>query len=116
MPEGSAGPLGSVEQEARKLVGAAAEWVRAYQQPGSGASGERHTDPAGAEAETPQGEGHREETCQGCPWCRARSTMGPVGADALESLADLLASASQSLRLFAESRRSATPDEPDAQP
>lgn len=76
---------------------------------------------AGPESASPEsvGPGSRAEeaaqqpphatTCTGCPWCRARASVGPLGVDTLDSLADLLGSAAQSLRAFADSRRGSAP-------
>lgn len=98
---------GSVEEEARRLVEAAGEWLRTHQ---GGTSGGRAAGDDGTEdgptAHDPDGHRDHAGTCQGCPWCRAKAALsGPAGADALEGLADLLAAASESLRLFARSRR-----------
>jgi hypothetical protein len=114
--------LGSVEQEAHKLVRAAAEWLGSEEQHAAGAAAPEaggqppdearsagDEEPPGRSREQAPGEPHEQVTCTGCPWCRARVAAGPVGADTLDSLADLLASASVSLRHFAESRRAAQP-------
>lgn len=108
--------LGSVEQEAHKLVRAAAEWLASDGGPGPGDA--TPDGPTQAADEGPQAGGpgtgdsqpHEQATCTGCPWCRAKAAAGPVGADTLDSLADLLGSASVSLRHFAQSRRATHPE------
>lgn len=139
-PEGDNPHVGSVEDEAHKLVRAAAAWFGTEI---SGA-GEARTSSAGSSAghgsfryarETAgpdagdKGDtgGHRADEehdqvlCTGCPWCRAKAAAGPIGAETLDSLADLLSSAAVSLRHFADSRRTGqenaaeTPADPAAE-
>lgn len=119
---------GSVEREARHLVEAAARWLAAVPDEGAYAeasvtaddtggasagfdqSGERLTaaDRQGQPDEPePDGSAHREQLCHGCPWCRAKAAVGPLGSDTLESIAHLLGAAAESLSLFAQSRREA---------
>lgn len=99
--------LGSLEEEADKLVQAAASWWQERQQTSRGSAaaegsgtGSEHT----GESER-GGERSGERACTGCPWCRARSAMGPIGSDTIDSLADLLDAAASSLRSFAAHRR-----------
>lgn len=112
-----------MEREARQLVEAAARWLSVVPDNPEYAAG---TGDAGAAARARTDEGDRagdrgntEETlgqeqaqgqehlCRGCPWCRARAAAGPIGADTLDSLAQLLGAAAESLSLFAQSRREA---------
>lgn len=114
---------GPVEREARQLVEAAARWLSAVPDrreyadrsvdreadaeaaAGSGDPDGDGAGPGGAEESAATG-ASGEHLCRGCPWCRAKAaTAGPIGADALESLAHLLGSAAESLALFAQSRR-----------
>lgn len=131
-PAGTPGPgNGPVEQEARHLVAAAARWLAAVPSPpqeyadspdsrevpdgggpdggapdGGARDGEAHGEACDSGAHARAGDGEAgPELCTGCPWCRAKAAAGPLGADALESLAHLLGAAAQSLQLFAESRR-----------
>ncbi len=113
--------VGDVEQEAEQLVAAARRWLQSVPMSArSGPPGERAADPwadltdrvgeqppraADPGAGGPTAAPDQEHRCTGCPWCRARTAMGPVGAETLDSLADLLTSASESLRAFAEHRR-----------
>lgn len=120
-PDADDPSVGSVEEEAHKLVRAAASWFGAAgsaagpdgAEAGSGPAGEES---AGDGAEQGQGPGqdHEQELCTGCPWCRAKAAAGPIGADTLDSLADLLASAAVSLRHFADSRRAGHEADEDA--
>lgn len=121
---------GSVEEEARRLVEAAGEWLRTHPgdpgfgsaTAGEGADAPEHdsdgvgavTDRGGHGAEGPEVDSRSDaqahegaaSTCQGCPWCRAKSALNtPAGVEALAGLADLLGAASESLRLFVQSRR-----------
>lgn len=114
---------GPVEREARQLVEAAARWLSAVpdQQDDSRSSADRSADPApgsGEKGEVDVGEATEgsqgtadgdagEHLCRGCPWCRAKAAAGPIGADTLDSLAQLLGAAAESLSLFAQSRREA---------
>lgn len=119
---------GSVEEEAHRLIEAAGEWWRTQQegaQAHSAAPGPSHAESDHAESgqsgqfESTQGgttgsDGHQgsaSEPCTSCPWCRAKAAFGPIGSDTLVSLADLLAAAALSLRLYAESRRTDAPDQ-----
>lgn len=115
----------SVAEEAHRLVRAAAHWLQsrdvvaaAHDPAGSQRGAPDRASGAGEQADraseaTQKGrpkEGRPKEegpTCQGCPWCRAKSAVGPPGAETLVSLADLLTSAADSLRSYAESRRPA---------
>lgn len=109
-------PHESVEQEAHRLVSAASAWwqaqsSRADRQPYEAAqpSGQADESP-GHHSEDGEAPGHTDgasQTCQGCPWCRAKSAFGPASAETLDGLADLLDAASQSLRTFAHDRRTA---------
>lgn len=105
---------GSVEEEARRLVDAAGDWLRTHQGPVDRERAAEDAEPGVAPGADP-GPGHQAgATCQGCPWCRAKAALGgPAGADTLESLADLLSSAAESLRLFAQSRRQDEPAAPE---
>ena len=125
-PEGTPGPGtagGHVEQEARQLVAAAARWLSAApsapqeyaDRPDGGPKDARDardatgaTDSAGS-PESERGSAHDRgsgpEPCTGCPWCRAKAAAGPLGADTLESLSQLLGAAAASLQLMAQSRR-----------
>lgn len=113
-----AGPeVGSVEEEAHNLVSAAAAWFgtrgdrrdRDTGATGTGGPGSGHGE--ASYAEVPPGEqAHDQVRCTGCPWCRAKSAAGPIGAETLDSLADLLAGAAVSLRHFADSRRAGQDD------
>jgi plasmid stability protein len=120
---------GSVEDEARRLVRAAAHWLQsqdvttADHAPADGGRdapdrasqrGQRADRASEATQGAPAQQGPTQEgppqegsTCQGCPWCRAKGAVGSPGAETLVSLADLLTSAADSLRSYAESRRRA---------
>lgn len=90
----------SVEQEAHRLVRAAAEWWHARGEqapPGQPAAGEAQPESDDATSAVP---------CTGCPWCRAKARFGPVGADAALGFADLLGSAADSLRAYAQAQGS----------
>lgn len=133
---GRSAAVGSVEEEAHKLVQAASEWLQSRQEQatphtdgphadsdpaarpagedpdagsaGRSAAGDSEPGPAAGHAATGQDSappGSAQASCTGCPWCRAKTAVGPIGAETLDGLADLLAAASHSLRLFAESRR-----------
>lgn len=124
---------GPVEREARQLVEAAARWLSAVPDPTPDSYADRSPESARAAGEmaeeevadaratpggktgeigdakagqTPEGEAG-EHLCRGCPWCRAKAAAGPIGADTLDSLAQLLGAAAESLSLFAQSRREA---------
>lgn len=108
------GGHGSVEEEAHRLVRAAADWWHAREeqaQPGARAA-TADTEPAGHE--TASG-----AACTGCPWCRAKAALGPATADTLLGVADLLGSAADSLRAYAQSQGARDPqqraeEEPEA--
>lgn len=113
-----AAETGPVEREARQLVEAASRWLSAVPDPRASAeagepeAGEREMgEPEVGEPEMGErdasAEAGEEHLCRGCPWCRAKSAAGPIGADTLESLAHLLGAAAESLALFAQSRREA---------
>lgn len=111
--------VGSLEEEADRMVQAAAAWWGARRpEPAEDAdtgaeardAGHRRADRgdeggAGHWGRPREAESADNQTCTGCPWCRAKSGMGPIGADALDGLADLLSAASSSLRSFADHRR-----------
>jgi hypothetical protein len=90
---------GQVEEEARRLVEAAGDWLRTHREQAERAQQEERAQQA------ERGAGQDHTTCQGCPWCRAKAAFGANGSETLESLADLLGSAADSLRLYAQSRR-----------
>lgn len=119
---------GAVEREARHLVEAAARWLAAVPDEGAYAGApvpEDHIGGASAgfdqsaepftaadrqaqlDEPEPDGSPHREQLCHGCPWCRAKAAVGPLGSDTLDSIAHLLGAAAESLSLFAQSRREA---------
>lgn len=110
---------GPVEREARQLVEAAARWLSAVpdQQDNPSSAADHSPEPtpeaedAAEEAmadphDAPAGDAG-EHLCRGCPWCRAKAAAGPIGAETLDSLAQLLGAAAESLSLFAQSRREA---------
>lgn len=108
---------GPVEREARQLVEAAARWLSAVPDNDGYAArtGDPVTDgaaPVGSATGEDTAQGSQEHLCRGCPWCRAKAAAGPLGADTLESLAQLLGAAAESLSLFAQSRREETQAEP----
>ncbi|WP_153396510.1 hypothetical protein [Ornithinicoccus halotolerans] len=96
---------GSVEEEAHRLVRAAADWWQAQDGQSAGAWA------ATADAEPAGHEKGPEATCTGCPWCRAKAALGPVGADTLLGVADLLGSAADSLRAYARSQGAGDPQQ-----
>lgn len=124
MTEPAGDVTGSVEREARQLVEAAARWLSAVpdREEYAGRAPEQDTDAESSAGSGDEGgsgaawfgasgaqeQASGEHLCRGCPWCRAKAAAaGPIGTDALESLAHLLGSAAESLSLFAQSRREA---------
>jgi hypothetical protein len=102
-----------VEREARQLVEAAARWLTAVPDDRRYAGTSGAADPAGGSSEPDAGPERPgspdgEQLCHGCPWCRAKAAVGPLGADTLDSVAHLLSAAAESLTLFAQSRREST--------
>lgn len=110
--------VGDVREEAARLVQAAGRWLdavpspRTAPEPGADAGEETESPPAGASGGEPAGAsgGESGATAAGpsCPWCRARAALGPTGADTLDSLANLLAMAADSLHHLADARREPT--------
>lgn len=126
MAEPGGWDVGTVEDEAHRLIEAAGGWWRSQQGSSDGndptgrargthgcTAASAGTDESGTDASSAEdsGTGARSATadepagCTACPWCRAKAAFGPIGADTFDSLAELLEAAALSLRLLAHNRR-----------
>ncbi len=106
--------VGSVGEEASRLVDAAASLLGGTSRYAARPPSEDATGPVGEETGSHAGERHR---CTGCPLCRGRTFVDSLGAETFDQLADLAGAVADSLRAAAEDRRGADgTDEEGTQP